>query len=127
MIKLKNNKKDYFNSKSDQKQSVAYLYGYRASARKARIVANMIRGESVVLAMNYLMFQEKAISRVLKLLLVSAISNAKSKGLNVNYLFISEIIIDNGPIMKRFISRAHGKATKIRKRTSHIKIKLQQF
>lgn len=126
-MKLNRNKNNYFDIKRKRKEAFAHLHDYRISARKVRTVADMIRGESVPLAMNYLIFQARPASKIIRSLLLSAISNAKIKGLNVNYLFVAKIIINHGSIMKRFISRAHGKATKIRKRTSHITITLQQF
>jgi large subunit ribosomal protein L22 len=97
----------------------------RSSAQKLRLVANSIRGKKVDQAINILNFSKKKASLLIKKVLESAISNAENNnGLDIDALKISEILIDQGPTMKRMMPRAKGKADQILKRTSHIKIVL---
>jgi large subunit ribosomal protein L22 len=91
------------------------------------MVADLIRGKKVDQAVNTLMFANRAAAEVLKKLLVSAIANAedKSKGaVDADSLVVSEVTIDQGPTLKRWRPRAMGRATRINKRTSHIRIVL---
>ncbi len=108
-------------------QSSALLRYARIAPRKVRIVAKLIARKPVDQAINILMFTQKASARVLKKLLVSAIANAedKSKGnVNTDNLLVKEVAVDQGPTLKRWRPRAMGRATRINKRTSHIRIVL---
>jgi large subunit ribosomal protein L22 len=91
-----------------------------------RVVADLIRGRAVDEAINILMFSEKGAARVLKKVLMSAIANAedKSSDVDTDALFIKEVTVDQGPTLKRWRPRAMGRATRINKRTSHIRIVL---
>ncbi len=102
----------------------ASLKGLTMSARKVRVVADLVRGVAVEQALTTLMFQPKAAARPLKKLLDSAIANAEKKGMDVDSLYVSEILVHGGPIRKRFMPRAQGRATPIRKRTAHVDVKL---
>ena len=105
----------------------AKLRFVRVSPRKARLVADLIRGKGSEEAMNILNFTKKAASKILIKLLKSAIANAtQKKNIDVDRLFIKKIAVDQGPTMKRFQPRALGRATTIRKRTSHIDIVLDE-
>ncbi|MCG9876666.1 MAG: 50S ribosomal protein L22 [Leptospiraceae bacterium] len=98
----------------------------RISARKARLVANEVRGYGYQEAMDILKFTNKKASDMIIDLLNSAVSNAIQVNENVNPqdLFISKIYVDDGPIMKRYRPRARGRASRIRKRLSHITLVL---
>ena len=98
----------------------------RIAPRKARLVADMIRGKKSEEALNLLMFTPKAAARLIIKLLKSAIANANQKKVDVDRLFVKAITVDQGPTMKRFMPRAMGRATSIRKRTSHITIVLDE-
>jgi large subunit ribosomal protein L22 len=98
----------------------------RIAPRKARLVADMIRGKRSEEALNLLMFTPKAAARLIIKLLKSAIANADQKKVDVDRLFVKAITVDQGPTMKRFMPRAMGRATSIRKRTSHITIVLDE-
>ena len=98
----------------------------RMSARKARIVADMIRGKAVDEAATILAFQRKYAAVPMRKCLDAAIANADQRDLDIDDLIVSEIQINKGPIMRRFMARAHGRATRIRKQTSHIKIALSE-
>jgi large subunit ribosomal protein L22 len=96
--------------------------------RKARLVADLIRGKRSEDALNILTFTKKAAAKILIKLLKSAIANAtqKKKTIDIDRLFVKKITVDQGPTMKRFQPRALGRATMIRKRTSHITIVLDE-
>jgi large subunit ribosomal protein L22 len=95
--------------------------------RKARLVADLIRGKGSEEALNILTFTKKAAAKILIKLLKSAIANAtQKKTVDVDRLYIKKITVDQGPTMKRYQPRALGRATMIRKRTSHITIVLDE-
>lgn len=105
----------------------AKLRFVRVSPRKARLVADLIRGKGSEEAMNILTFTKKAASKILIKLLKSAIANAtQKKTIDIDRLYIKKIAVDQGPTMKRFQPRAMGRATTIRKRSSHITLVLDE-
>lgn len=84
----------------------------------------LIKGERVSSAIAVLAALNKKGALCIGKVLKSAIANAKSKGYDENKLFISKIVANPGPMLKRFRAASFGRATKIRKRTSHILIEL---
>jgi large subunit ribosomal protein L22 len=99
----------------------------RVSPRKARLVANLIRGKSVDEAMGILALTPKKASPILKKVVMSAAANVQFKNdgeaaMTNSNIFIKEIRIDEGPTLKRIRPRAQGRAFRINKRTSHIKV-----
>ena len=99
----------------------------RISSRKIKIVVDLIRGKSVKEAEAILMFTPKAASEPVAKLLKSAVANAENNlDLSADTLFVAEAYANQGPTLKRFTPRAQGRATPIRKRTSHITIILDQ-
>ena len=98
----------------------------RIAPRKARLVADLIRGKRSEEALNLLTFTKKAAAKIIIKLLKSAIANATQKKMDVDRLYVKQITVDQGPTMKRFQPRALGRATTIRKRTSHIHIVLDE-
>jgi len=94
--------------------------------RKARLVADLIRGKKSEEALNILTFTPKSAARTIVKLLKSAVANATQKKIDVDRLYVKTIMVDQGPTMKRFMPRALGRATTIRKRTSHITIVLDE-
>jgi large subunit ribosomal protein L22 len=105
----------------------ARLKFVRVSPRKAQLVADLVRGKGSEEAVNILTFTKKAAAKIIIKLLKSAIANAtQKKNIDVDRLFIKKITVDQGPTMKRFQPRALGRATTIRKRTSHINIVLDE-
>jgi large subunit ribosomal protein L22 len=95
--------------------------------RKARLVADLIRGKKSEEALNILTFTKKAAAKTIIKLLKSAIANAtQKKTVDIDRLYIKKIAVDQGPTMKRFQPRALGRATMIRKRSSHITIVLDE-
>ena len=108
-------------------EATATLRFARISARKVKIVADLIRGKKVDEALAIVKFTPKASSEVLEKLLNSAIANAENNhGMNRGNLVVSEIYANQGPAMKRIRPAAKGSASRIRKRTSHITIKLRE-
>ncbi len=99
----------------------------RMTPRKVRVVANNVRGKNVQEAIDYLTFCRRRPARPLLKLIKSAVSNADRKGgMEIDNLYISEILVDKGPTMKRWMPRARGMATPILKRTSRISITLDE-
>jgi ribosomal protein L22 len=97
----------------------------RSSARKARLVCEHIRGKDVDEARAILRFTPRAVARDWSKLLESAVANAEhNHELVGDDLLVSEAYADEGPTLKRYRPRAMGRATRIRKRTSHLTIKL---
>jgi len=97
----------------------------RTSARKARLVCDHIRGKSVVEARAILAHTPRAVARDWSKLLESAVANAENNHeLIGDELEVYSVAADEGPTLKRFRPRAMGRATRIRKRTSHLTIQL---
>jgi large subunit ribosomal protein L22 len=95
----------------------------RISARKARLVADLVRNKDVNEAITILDNTVKKASPLILKVLNSAIANAtENHGMTLENLYISDIQINDGPIIKRFRPRAKGRADRIDKKTSHIKI-----
>ena len=108
-------------------EAKAVLRYARISSRKVKIVADLIRGKQVDEALAIIKFTPKASSEVLEKLLKSAIANAENNhGMNRGNLVVSEIYANQGPILKRIRPAAKGSAVRIRKRTSHVTIKLTE-
>lgn len=109
------------------KSSTAKLSFLRQSPRKVREVARLIRRKNVVDAVRILSFTDRRASASLKKLLLSALSNLGQDTKNLpSNVFVSELLVDEGPVSKRWMPRAQGRATPINKRTSHIKITLKE-
>ena len=100
----------------------------RISPRKVRMVVDTVRGKSVSQAMSLLTFTQKKAAKPVQKLLRSAVANAAvNDGIDdVDALMIDQIMVDEGPTLKRYMPRARGRATPIRKRTSHIRIMLRE-
>lgn len=100
---------------------VRYL---RISPRKLRLVADLVRGKQVEHALHILNFTPKRGARFLAKALRSAVANAEQRDsrVDVDALVVSTVKVDGGPTLKRSLPRAHGRATLIRKRTSHLTI-----
>jgi large subunit ribosomal protein L22 len=93
------------------------------SPQKARLVADMVRGQEVEAALAILDFTPKKSAALIAKILRSAIANAEDQqNVDVDDLYVKTIFVDGGPVSGRFRPRAQGRATPIRKRTSHITI-----
>ncbi len=99
----------------------------RISSRKVKVVIDLIRGKKVSEAKAILMFTPKAASEPVLKVLNSAVANAENNlDLSADGLYVAEVFANQGPTLKRFRPRAQGRATRIRKRTSHITVILDQ-
>ena len=99
----------------------------RISARKVKIVIDLIKGKSVDEALAILKYTPKASSEILEKLLNSAIANAENNnGMSSQKLYIADAYANQGPTLKRIRPAAKGSAVRIRKRTSHITIVLKE-
>jgi large subunit ribosomal protein L22 len=99
----------------------------RMSPRKARLVAEHIRGRSVPEARAVLAFTAREAADELEKVLQSAVSNAEANhGIPEDRLYIAHAYVDGGPVMKRWRARARGRVARIRKRTCHITVRLAE-
>ncbi len=105
-------------------EAVAKLRNYSMSARKMRLVVDLIRGQKVDDALNILKFTKKEAAVPLEKLLLSAIANWENKadGLDADEydLVVTEAFADQGTMLKRFRPAPHGRAHRIRKHTCHV-------
>ncbi len=99
----------------------------RVSPRKARLVADLLRGKPVSDALSILEFTPKAISVYLYKLIRSAIANAsQKKGVDVDVLYVKNVLVDQGPTLKRFRPGPQGRGFRILKRTCHLTVILDE-
>jgi large subunit ribosomal protein L22 len=109
-------------------EAIARVRNLKGSARKARLVLDLIRGKAIPEAQNILLFSKKRVSDEIGKLLKAAIANAqqKDKKLETNVMIVSKVFADDGPIMRRHRPRAHGRATIIRHRCCHITLEISE-
>ena len=98
----------------------------RISERKARLVADMVRGLDCDKAVELLRFTHKRAAQMVNRVLRSAMSNANEQEAAMNKLYVSDARVDPGPIIKRFQPKDRGRAHPIQKRTSHIIISVDE-
>ena len=102
-------------------QVSANLFGVRLSAQKGRLVADQIRGKKVDHALNILQFTPKKGATIIKKVLESAIANAEhNNGADIDELKVAKIMVEKGPVLKRFTARAKGRGNRIIKPTCHV-------
>ena len=125
-----NRKRQSAQAKNEVKKSLslAILKNCPTSPRKMRLVADQIRGKSIDRALSILKFSPKEASKKLEKLVLSAISNWQSKNENEDIekanLFINEIKVDGGRMLKRLRPAPQGRAHRIRKRSNHVTVVL---
>ena len=99
----------------------------RISPRKARLVADLFRGKDVKVALGILNNTNKKASQLFIKLLNSAIANATNNhGMDASKLFVKEVLVNEGPTLKRYQPRSKGRAYSIFKRTSNLSITLEE-
>ncbi len=99
----------------------------RISPQKAGLIADLVRGKDVASAINTLRFMPKKGARILRKVIESALANAsQNEAIDVDTLYVKTIYIDGGPMLKRIMPRAQGRANRILKRTSHITVVLDE-
>ena len=121
----KESRKEAKNLLSGRQGAVAAsLRNFPSAARKMRLVANMIRGQRVSIALNVLKFDTKLASSILEKVLLSAIANWQLKNEEVNIeeadLYVKEIYVDSARMLKRLRTAPQGRAHRIRKRSHHL-------
>lgn len=105
--------------------SKAELKHFRTSPRKARLVLDLIRGKQVEPALTTLKFAPQKTAQVAHKLLMSAVANAQESGsADVDKLWVVSARVDPGRILRRYMPRAHGRASPIRKRSCHLVIEV---
>lgn len=108
-------------------QAGATLRSLRISPRKVSLVAGLIRGQNAYSAIQQLTFSKKAAALHIKELLKSAIANAENNhNLDIDRLFVKEVLVGKGIVMKRFAARARGRSSRIEKPFSNVKIILEE-
>jgi large subunit ribosomal protein L22 len=126
-------KRETADARKEANKSIAFakLNNCPTSPRKMRLVADMVRGQKVEQALNVLRFSSKEASRKLEKLLLSAINNWTQKNSESSIedagLFIKEIRVDGGAMLKRLRPAPQGRAHRIRKRSNHVTIVLGQL
>lgn len=106
-------------------QVTAKLRYARVSPQKARLIADMIRGQQVGVALRTLAYTPKKSARIVKKILESAIANAEhNHGADIDELKVAAIFVDQAPSYKRFRARAKGRGDRILKRNSHITVQV---
>ena len=105
-------------------EAIAKLRNVPTSTRKMRLIADLIRGKGVDLALNTLKFDSKIGSKRMEKLLLSAIANWQDKNkdskIEDSDLFVKEIFVDGGKVIKRLRPAPQGRAHRIRKRSNHV-------
>ncbi|MDD3840374.1 MAG: 50S ribosomal protein L22 [Clostridia bacterium] len=113
---------------TDDKRPRAIARYVRIAPRKVKIVVDLLRGKTVDDALAIVRNTPKAASSVMEKLIKSAVANAENnQGMDGSNLYISEVFVNEGPTLKRFRPRAMGRASRIRKRTSHITVILDEL
>lgn len=102
----------------------AFLKNYRQSPRKVRLLADLVRGKSVADALTTLQFVDKRAAEPFAKVIKSAVANAKDQDKNTDTLFVKTVAVNKGIVLKRFMPRARGSASRINKRNSHISVEL---
>lgn len=102
----------------------AVLRNYHQAPRKVRLIADLIRGKKVNDALQTLKFVEKRAAEPFAKVIKSAVANAEAQGKDIEHLKIKQVVVDKGIVMKRYMPRARGSASKINRRTSHIVVEL---
>lgn len=102
----------------------AVLKNYRQSPRKVRLIADLIRGKEAKKALDMLTFVNKRAALPFSKLILSALANARSQGMSTEGLIIKSVAVNKGTVLKRFMPRARGSASRINKRNSHLSLEL---
>jgi large subunit ribosomal protein L22 len=98
----------------------------RISARKARLIIDLVRGRNAQEALNILKFTHNRSAGMISKILTSAVANANEAEADVDRLYVLDARVDEGPVMKRFQPKDRGRAHPILKRTSHITVVVEQ-
>ena len=103
----------------------ASVSNYRQAPRKVRLIANLVRGKDIKSALEILGNIQKKAAEPFAKLIKGAVANAKEQGISEDVLKVAKVQVDKGFTFKRFRARARGRASRINKGTSHIKVELE--
>ena len=123
-------KRETADARKEANKSIAFakLNNCPTSPRKMRLVADLVRGQKVERALNILRFSSNEASKKLEKLLLSAINNWQQKNADASieeaHLFVKEIKVDGGTMLKRLRPAPQGRAHRIRKRSNHVTVVL---
>ena len=123
-------KRETANQRKEENKTRFYavLKNCPTSPRKMRLVADLVRGEEVNRALDILKFSQKEASNRLEKLILSAVANwqVKNEGVRIedSHLFVKEIFVDSGRVLKRLQTAPQGRAYRIRKRSNHVTVVL---
>ena len=123
-------KRETANQRKEENKTRFYavLKNCPTSPRKMRLVADLVRGEEVNKALDILKFSQKEASNRLEKLVLSAISNwqVKNEGVRIedSHLFVKEVFVDSGRMLKRLQTAPQGRAYRVRKRSNHVTVVL---
>ena len=106
--------------------ALAHLHATRISARKMRVLADIVRGMPVEKALTTLAFQQRAGAPILKKVIDSAVANADQRKMDIDKLIVADVQIDKAGIMRRYLPRAHGRATPFKKQLAHVSVRLAE-
>jgi len=99
----------------------------RISPQKVRLMADAVKGKPVEKALSTIRFMPQKAAGIVEKVMRSAVANASDRpDIDIDSLIVSNLIVDNGPMLKRFRARARGRGTRILKRTSHITVVLSE-
>lgn len=102
----------------------AKLESYNQTPRKVRLVADLVKGKKVPAALAALKFLPLRAAQPIEKLIKSAVANAKAKGEDVDTLVVKSVIVESAGMLKRYMPRAFGRASLIRRRRSRVKVTL---
>ncbi len=102
------------------------LSNNKQTPRKTRLVADLVRGKKVEEALTILKFLQKRSAESMGKMISSAVANAVAGGANKDRLYVKTITVDKGLVMKRFMPRARGSASRINRRLSHLSVTLAE-
>lgn len=102
----------------------AVLKNYRQAPRKVRLLADLVRGKKINDALASLQFIDKKAAEPFAKVVKSALANAVHAGVDTQKLIIKSVVVNKGTVIKRFMPRARGSASQIKKRNSHITVEL---
>lgn len=108
-------------------EASAKLTFARISPRKTRLLVDMIRGRQIQSALNILKYSPQPSAKLISNLIKSAAANAEQKGVaDIDQLYVKTIYVNAGTVLKRFLPRAMGRASRIRKPTSNVHVVLAE-
>jgi len=104
--------------------ATAYLKSYNQTPRKVRLVTDLVKGKNVSAALEALEFLPRRAAEPIKKLIQSAVANAKGQGEDIEKLKVRSITVESAGMLKKYMPRAFGRASAIRRRKSQVKVTL---